>query len=165
MPGQIVERSTINAWNEENVKNKISIPVTDTMSLIGARAARAYKNTLGVPIVREGQVIDAQVAANLLVNRIRNVEAYPKAIQGDDLVYGLKSYPLKGTESWFSQLGFQNIGRPISEGAAFGEIDRLEDPRSRWMAGKKLNLGEGFGQWLKQEKRDVNTTFSHLLGK
>jgi DNA-directed RNA polymerase subunit beta' len=66
-----------------------------------------------------------------------------KPIEYENKLYSKNSVVTEGHDNWFSNLGHQNVYQQLARGATFGQVDKLNDPRSRLMSGKLLNLGEG----------------------
>ena len=53
---------------------------------------------------------------------------------------GITTAPHKGHDNWVSNLAHRDISKQLSRGASFGQIDKLEDQRARFMTGKLPSL-------------------------
>lgn len=48
------------------------------------------------------------------------------------------------TDNWLGNAGFRDTAANLTHGAAFGQVDKLNDTKGRLMTGKLLNIGKGF---------------------
>jgi len=162
LPGQVTLRNQVDKWNASNSGVKTNVDINDTLKIVGAKAGKTYKGYSGNVIVKDGEVITKEILGNLLALRLQKVEVYPGKIAYNPVVYGVVTNPLRGSENWFSQMGFMDIKEPLSEGAVFGKVDFLDEPRSRQMAGKPLNIGSGFKSWKEEFETTKKKYGGHL---
>lgn len=147
LPGQVALRNQVERWNMENTGIKKSVDINETLKIVNSRAARTYKGFGGEVIVREGETITKDILGKLMALRIKKVEIYPGKVDYTPVMFGVTVNPQRGSENWFSQMGFEDIKQPFAEGAMFNQVDVLDEPRSRQMAGKIINVGEGYKDW------------------
>lgn len=162
IPGHIVRRNEVEAWNVNHAGRKETVPAHEIIKIVGNTAGKTYRDRSGATIIREGDEITLPVLDKIRGLGVKNVEVYAKRVEYTPEIYGVTSNPLKGSENWFSQLGFQNIKQPFAEGAVFGKVDVLDEPRSRVMAGKKLNIGENFNKWKQEFERIRQSLGNHI---
>ena len=90
----------------------------------------------------KGQIVDRN-EAEAWNNKNSNSEEI-KPIQFENKLYSKNSVVGEGHDNWFSNMGHQSVFHQIARGSTFGQVDKLDDPRSRLMSGKLLNVGEGY---------------------
>ena len=165
MPGQEVKLSDIDKWNTQNSSTfsakELSLG-TDSRNIIGAVAARAYRDSGRRTIVREGEEITKEIFAKLSIAGHRSIKVTPKDIRFEPLIKSINTSPSEGHDNWLSNLGHSDVSRQLSRGVAYGQIDTLSDPRGRLMAGKLVNVGEGYNI-LKKNKNKANSFATNLL--
>lgn len=158
--GDIVDKNMVDKWNAENTTFPTSISVSEGDKALGAKAAETYKDRSGNIIVRSGEKIDSDILGKLMLNQ-GTIKVFPKPVQYVEDAHGIVSRPFKGNENWFSQLGFQHIkSEVLPRAAVYGEVEKFEDPRSRQMSGKLLNIGEGFKSWV----QETGSRFGEAVG-
>jgi DNA-directed RNA polymerase subunit beta' len=166
LPGQVARRNQVETWNAENSGTKYTLPISETIKIVNNNAGKTYKDRSGNIIIREGDQITLTTIDKLKAIGLKSVEVYAGKIQYTPVIFGVTNNPLKGSENWFSQMGFENLKEPFAEGAVFGKTDVLDEPRSRVMAGKKLNIGEHYHPWKEEFdklKKSVKSTIANLF--
>lgn len=146
MKGQEVDRNALIKWNAENSTpysvKKISL--NNASTLVGRKSGETYKDKNGKTIVAKNEVLNDMTLLALKSAGYKELKVYPKPIIFENQLHTKDTIATSGHENWFSNLGHQNIMNQLARGAAMGQIDKLNDPRSRQMTGKLLNVGEGF---------------------
>lgn len=162
IPGQTVSRADVERWNIANASPLAAraYPVTDTKRLIGARSAESYRSRGGEVIVREGEEITKDQLGKLMIYH-KLVRVFPRQVQFKAELESIRTAPASGHDNWLSNLGTRDIGTHLARGAAWGQVDALEDPRSRLMTGKLTNVGRGFD--LFGRARDIADGFTNSL--
>ncbi|MGL5712539.1 MAG: hypothetical protein ACRCX2_05930 [Paraclostridium sp.] len=144
MKGQEMDTKTVNKWNEVNCKAK-TIATVNKQEYIGKICATNVKNTSGQVVVKAGQIID-QVTANLIQKSGTpsiKVSLRPAEFKMTLDSTGAGSVWSKGHDNWLSNAGVESVRNQVTRGATFGQVDKLEDPRSRTMTGTMLRIGDG----------------------
>lgn len=151
MDGQVVKRNEVERWNANNVTMAIAKPVsTSNMDrCIGAIAGEIIKDRQGHVLVKPGETITKDVFAQIMLTN-RTIKITPRPVIYENIMTSPETAAEKGHDNWFSNLGHEDIKNQMARGLSFGQVDKLEDPRSRMMAGKLSNIGQkGFGWWQK----------------
>ena len=156
----------VDKWNSEYAGNKQSVNIAEMLKIVGATSAKKYKDTNGATIVDVGEVITNDMYDKFVKLRMGNVDIIPGKVEYEPMAFGVTINPLRGSDNWFSQMGFQDIKEPLSAGAMYGKTDLLDEPRSRQMVGKTINIGEGYNKWhdeFKKMKKNMNNTIADLF--
>lgn len=144
MKGQKGDVNLFNRWNEENCKGTKSVKISpiEYQKLIGRTLVNDVIKDNKI-LMSKGHVISPKDAS--IISKLSNsVSVTCKPIQCEVLMQGQSAASVNG--GWFGDMGSTNSGGlvgTLARGAATGSVDKLEDPRSRLMAGKMLNIGEG----------------------
>ena len=72
----------------------------------------------------------------------KTVKVTYKPIQYQVIPQGQMAASTDPQNRWFSSLGAQKIKQGISSAMSMGAVDNLQDPASRLMTGKLMNLGD-----------------------
>lgn len=146
MKGSEVDHNAILKWNSENDTpysvRKMSL--TNSAALTGRKSGETYKDKTGAIIIAQGEAINDMTLVALKNAGYKEIKVYPKLIQYEAELLSKDTVVTTGHDNWFSNLGHKDVMRQLARGAALGQVDRLNDPRSRLMTGKVLNVGEGF---------------------
>jgi hypothetical protein len=162
LPSQIAPKNIIDRWNELAEK-PIKVSVNMVSQIDGAVAAEDIKDRRRNIICKKGDVITRDLLPKISLSN-RNVKIYPKKIQYESKIFGTKTFPLTGTENWLSRISYQNARREMVEGALFGQKEQLDEPKTRQMVGKLVNIGKGFTSWLKEKTKDFTEGIGSLFG-
>jgi len=169
MDGQEVKRNVADRWNADNVTMSIAklTPTASMDKLLGAIAGETVKDRSGQILVKQGQKITRDMLGPIML-ATRNIKVTPRPIIYVAEMDSPQTAADKGHDNWFSNLGHQNIGKQLSRGVSFGQVDKLEDPRARMMAGKLSNIGQEGHNWWEKFKNGTsdfaNTISNSLLG-
>jgi DNA-directed RNA polymerase subunit beta' len=167
MKGEETDRNALDKWNTENgtpysIKK---VPVSNLHGLVGRKAAETYKDHLqNKVIIAKGEVINEMTVMALKNAKYTEIRVYPKMIVYENQLRSKGTIAENGHENWFSNLGHEDVMTQLARGATLGQIDKLNDPRSRQMAGKILNVGEGFNMPSPQ-KNGIATKMYNLFAK
>ena len=144
--GQIVSKNELDAWNRDNasVYGSKTVPIGNSVNIVGKTSAVEYKDKKGIVIVNSGAVITPTEYSKLMLSGHKSVKVNTKPITYEPRIYSKQSVVTKGHDNWFSNLGTQDVYKQLARGTTMGQVDKMEDPRSRLMSGKLLNIGEGF---------------------
>ena len=142
LKGQEMEVKTIQRWNDQNCKPK-TIPSNNVSEIVGKVSSIDLKASSGAVVVRAGEVIDANIAPKLSKLGIPSVKVNLKPIQYEMNLVGQNTIGELGHDNWLSNMAGRDVNKQIARGAAYGQVDRLEDPRARLMSGRMVNVGEG----------------------
>lgn len=144
MKGQKADVNLFKNWNESNcTSNKTKHISPQSPDLVGRTLAEdVVSKKDGIDFKKD--TIITQDIANKLRNYRKNIVTYVKPIVYEEELSGKSraSY----NEGWFGNLASganKGVISGIAAGAAIGDVDKLEDPRSQLMAGRILNIGEG----------------------
>ena len=144
MKGQKGDMNLFERWNTENckgTKTKTFSPM-EHQSLIGRILAEdVIKN--GKVIMHKGHIVTS-LDAKQLAESTKPIKTLYKPVRYEALMQGQSAASVNG--GWFGDMGSTNSGGlmgTLARGAATGSVDNLQDPRSRLMAGKMLNIGDG----------------------
>jgi hypothetical protein len=144
--GQDIDRNVLERWNAENgtpYSAKLVSIATTPKKALGRNASDTYKDKSGKTIIAKGSVVDEAVIGNLLAAGIKDIKVLPLPIQFEGALDSKQTVVTKGHDNWFSNLGYENVYQQLARGATYGQVDTLNDPRSRVMTGKLVNVGEG----------------------
>ena len=84
-----------------------------------------------------------------------------KPIQYEAAIARVKTAPKIGNDNWLSGLGTEGINTVLGQGAAYGQVDTLQDNRSRTMTGKLLRVGKGFD--VAKKDKDLSNSFANAI--
>jgi hypothetical protein len=146
MKGEVVDRNALIKWNTENstpysIKN---ISLANAAAIIGRKSAETYRDRKSTVIIAKGEVINDMTLLALKNAGYKEIKVLLKPIIYENQLYSKDTIATHGHENWFSNLGHKDIYTQLARGSMLGQVDKLNDPRSRQMAGKLLNIGEGF---------------------
>lgn len=144
--GQETDKNAVDQWNSSHTgigayRNE---SITNKNGVINKVSVDLVKTKKGMKVVGAKDVITEDVYNSLVANGVKNIRVVDKPIVYENLLMSKGTVADNGNESFFSNMGARNIGKQIARGATMGQIDTLDDPRSRLMTGKLLRLGEGF---------------------
>lgn len=162
MRGQVVDRNLVEFWNAQNTGPYHSLKVSISRSagnVMNKKSAETLKDRKGNIIVQKGQTFNQDNIAKLILAKYDEVKIEASPIEYSPEINSKDTIVTKGHENWFSNLGHEDIYEQLAQGAVMGQVDKLEDPRSRLMAGKLLRVREGF----LQPKERSNSIGSKML--
>lgn len=142
MKGQKADINLFERWNEENCTGTktIDISTSNPSRLVGRQITENVISNNKI-VVPKGTMID-----NLLANKLHTVtntvKVTYKPIQYQVIPEGQMATSTDPQNRWFSSLGAQKIKQGISSAMSMGSVDNLQDPASRLMTGKLMNLGD-----------------------
>jgi DNA-directed RNA polymerase subunit beta' len=166
MKGEEVDRNILVKWNTENATpysvKKLSL--NNAAAVTGHKSGETYKDKKGKTIIAKGEVISDATLVALKNAGYKDIKVYPKLINFENTLHSKDTIATSGHENWFSNLGHKDVMTQLARGAAIGQVDKLNDPRSRQMAGKLLNIGEGF-KIAPDKKNGIATRMFNLFSK
>ena len=164
--GEVVDRAVIDRWNSENgtpySSKSVSIAVTPKKA-IDRVCADNYKDRKGVAIAKKGQDITPVIVGNLLAAGFKDIKIMPKLIQYEGQLDSKQTVVTKGHSNWLSNMGYENVYSQLARGATNGQTDKLDDPRSRTMTGKLVNVGEGYNLVNNPKTRDKANSVANKM--
>ncbi|MDF2841713.1 MAG: DNA-directed polymerase, beta subunit [Herbinix sp.] len=166
MKGDEVDRNALIKWNTENSTpysvRKISIG--NTAAIVGRKSGETYKSRANTVIIAKGEVINEMSLIALRTAGYKEIKVQPRLIVFENQLHSKNTIATHGHSNWLSNLGHEDIMSQLARGATLGQVDKLNDPRSRQMTGKLLNVGEGFD--IPADKGNgVATRMFNLFGK
>lgn len=162
--GQTVDIAAIQRFNDESslpYSAKV-VSVTNAKDVVDRISAENIVLN-GKTVVKKGQLITVDMLPTLMSLPNKNIKVMPKQIQFEVQLKGKKGVDNVGHDNWFSNLGGESIYKQLARGGAFGQVDRLQDPRARLMAGKMLNIGEG-ANVPSQVKNSISSKMMNFFG-
>lgn len=162
--GQVVDIAAIQKYNDESsmpFSAKV-VPITNVKDLVDRVAAENIVAG-GKVVIKKGELITTNLVPTLMSVPSKNIKVMPKQIQFEMQLKGKQGVDAVGHDNWFSNLGGQNVYKQLARGGAFGQVDKLQDPRARLMAGKMLNIGEG-ANIPNQVKNSISSKMMNFFG-
>jgi hypothetical protein len=143
--GEIVDKNVIDYWNANNTGELSSAKasIAQASSLIGKLSLDTYRDKAGNVLIKKGEAFNSQNIPKLIMANVKDVRVSKAPIKYSVKLATRDTIIPMGHENWVSNLAHENIPEQIARGAVMGQIDELNDPRSRLMTGKLLNIGEG----------------------
>jgi DNA-directed RNA polymerase subunit beta' len=162
--GEVVAKNAADQWNAVNAGPYSSekLPTSQASKLIGKISQNSLKDKNGNFIIKKGEAFNSQNIGTLLLANVKEVNVAKRPIKYKVQLESVGTIPTKGHENWFSNLGHQSVFEQLSRGSTLGQIDELEDPRSRLMSGKLLRIGQGFN-YPKQKADSIATKMYNLF--
>lgn len=154
MKGQKADVNLFEKWNSDNAKKIIELSPTD-MKLTNSILAEDILNGSNL-VFKKGTLI-TQKEVLILSKYPKKIKVFAKPIQYQVSLQGQSTASKSG--NWFSDLGTEDVKSVLVSGAKVGAIDNLVDPRSRLMAGKILNIGDG----INMDKTTKDTYSNNML--
>jgi len=145
LKGQVVNRNEAEKYNQsiKNGAGKKKLGITNVNGILNHPSAKTYKFKNQV-VVKAGQPITKTDISKLKSLRVKNIEVLPKPVVYDEMIMSKNTVPYAGHDNWLSNVGYENINSGLASGAAFGQVDKIDSPKTRLMTGKIMNVGEGF---------------------
>lgn len=164
--GEETDKNLVDQWNGMNTGIGASrdVFISNKNDIIGKLSSDLVRSRKGEKIVGASQEITEEIYNKLAAEKIKNIRVIAKPILYENLLMSKDQAAYRGSDAFFSNLGSKNISRHIVRGAVTGQVDPLEDPRSRLMTGKLLRLGEGLK--VPREIADsITTKMKNLFAK
>ena len=105
--------------------------------------------------------VPGDVVNRTVVEKWNRENPTQKPIQYEAAIAGVKTAPKIGNDNWLSGLGTEGINTVLGQGAAYGQVDTLQDNRSRTMTGKLLRVGKGFD--VAKKDKDLSNSFANAI--
>lgn len=162
--GQVVDIAAIQKYNQES-SLPYSVKVVSTLNAKDLVDRIVAENVVidGRVVAKKGELITSNMLPALMSGPTRNIKVMPKQIQFEVQLQGKQNIDTVGHDNWFSNLGGQNVYKQLARGGAYGQVDKLQDPRARLMAGKMLNIGEG-ATIPNQVKNSISSKMMNFFG-
>lgn len=163
--GQVADRNELDRWNNTHALNSrgTAVSTKDVHAMVGQLAGQDYSDNLGI-IVKRGEKITSDKAMRLSRSKHRKITVLPAPIQYSTNLGTISTLPTTGSDNWFSQVGFQDVGKTLATGAAFGKEDQLDDVRGQIMAGKLPSIGTGF-KYSRKERNTIPSKMFNFFSK
>lgn len=150
MAGRTVSQKAIRNYNTSAQMTRavtMSMDYASRPNVIGSIAAMSYPDQLGRRIVDKGQPITEDVWNKLSQARYRNIKVVPKLATAVPVITGVEQSQDTSDPDWLSNAAYEDAVRTIGTGAAYGSVDKLNNPLTRQMAGLKGNFSDAFSHW------------------
>lgn len=160
--GQYMDKNILDIWNQK-AETPIAVNTLLQDELVGAVAAETVKDKKQGIIVQEGQKITEDMTRALRTAK-RSIKIYPKKIEYKPKVFGAgQTFIGKMENNWLTRTAYGFIEKNIQEGTLTGQADPLDQPISRMMTGKLMNVGAGFRDWLKEKTKNFSEGIAALF--
>ena len=155
MSGQVVPTNVVNRYNNQAGKI-VTVPMdyANRQNVIGAIAAQNYSDPRRPmqTIVKKGDVITEQLWEKLKGRA--HIKVQKQQLQANQLLTGVTNVDL-ANQNWLETASYRDATRTLGEAAVLGMKDKIDNPLTRQMTGKKGNFGEGFMPFqAQQESKD-----------
>jgi len=164
--GDVVEKNQADQWNSINagefsVKTK---NVSNAGEILNSVAHETYKDRAGNTIVSKGDMFTEENIPKLMLANISQVKVKPKPVKYNIELLSKNQAVTKGHDNWLSNMGHENVKEQLTRAVVKGQVDKLNDPRTRLMTGKLLNIGEGFNA-VKQKANSIANRMFNFFSK
>ena len=140
--GQTANANELLQWNKSSLSgNAKTVPITDTFEIDGRPSAKTIKNKSGI-LIKKGQILSVQKIDELKRAGVKKISVLPRPVKYEPIVQSMQQ-AAKQTENWLGNIAYQAPREGLAVGAAMGQIDLLNTPKTRIMTGKPINVGEG----------------------
>jgi DNA-directed RNA polymerase subunit beta' len=158
--GQDIDINEVIKWNADNTNpyNAKAVSLNVPGKVIGRTAVGKYKDKKGNILLADGQEVTSAAVGQLLANNIKEIKILPRPIQYQAQMNSKGTVIDKGHTNWLSNMAVDDVYLHVSRGAATGQTDKLNEPRTRLMTGKLLNVGKGYE--LNKNPKTKDTTNS-----
>lgn len=146
LKGDVIEKNDADRWNMDHTGslNGRTVYVNNSNDVLGKIALDPVKDNKGNIIVKPGDVITADRLGQIMLNKIKyKIRVTDAPIKYEIQLFSRSQTNTRGHDRFFSNMGTDDVYRQIATGVAYGQVDPLDDPRGRLMAGKLVNIGEG----------------------
>jgi DNA-directed RNA polymerase subunit beta' len=166
--GDSADKNLVDEWNAINA-NSLSgnrVPLANAGKIVGRMSGETYKDSKGNIIVAKGEMFTRSNLPQLMMGKVRDVRVNMRPIKYRAEINSKSTVIPKGHQNWVSNLGHENIYEQLARGATLGQVSNIDDPRSRLIMGKLLNIGEGYQSQEKEvAKPTLFSTISKLFSK
>ena len=150
--GQVVPVKVLNRYNQQ-AGRVVTVPMdyANRLNVIGAVAAQDYSDPRSpmTVIVKKGETI-TEAHWEKLKNR-SHIKVQKKSLTFDPVLAGVSTVDL-ASQNWLDTASYRDATRTIGDAAVLGMKEKLDNPLTRQLTGKKGNFGEGFSSFQNDQK-------------